>query len=450
MDGLLKERDSILMNGADNERKKMKNEDITQKYKDFLYHSVITYYKEPLPIVSGKGFYVYDAEGKEYLDFFGGILTVSVGHCNEKVTAKIIEQLHKLQHTSTLYPTEPASSLAEKLAEITPGSLRRSFFTNSGTEADETAILTAQHYTGSQEIIALRHSYSGRSVLAMNLTAQSTWRIQRSLIPGIKHAVAPYCYRCAFHLEYPSCELACAYDIEELIRTETSGKIACFIAEPILGVGGFIVPPKEYFKVAVDIVHKYGGLFIADEVQTGWGRTGKKWFGIEHFEVVPDIMTSAKGMANGIPIGWTITTDEISSSLKGLHISTFGGNPVSCAAAKAVIDYIEEENLLENSERLGNYFKERLLELKEKYEIVGDVRGMGLMLAMEIVTDKRSKTPNPSAVLSIFEETKKEGLLIGKGGLYGNVIRLSPMLNITKQEIDLAIEKLDKAIKRVI
>lgn len=425
------------------------NKDITKKYKDFLYPSVITYYDEPLALTSGKGCRLYDAEGQEYLDFFGGILTVSVGHCNEKVTNKTIDQLKRLQHTSTLYPTSPAGELAEKLASITPGNLSKSFFTNSGTEADETAILTAQHHTNSQEIIALRHCYSGRSVLAMNLTAHAPWRTSKILIPGIHHVIAPYCYRCAFHLKYPECELACAKDMEELIKTGTSGSIAAFIAEPILGVGGFIVPPKEYFKTAVDIVHKYGGLFIADEVQTAWGRTGKKWFGIEHYDVVPDIMTSAKGMANGLPIGWTITTPEIAASIKGLTISTFGGNPVSCTAALATIETIEEENLLENTEVVGKYFMEHLFSLKEKYEIIGDVRGMGLMLAVELVTDRKSKTPNSQAVLRIFEETKKNNLLIGKGGLYGNILRISPPMNITKNEVDIAVKILDNAFETI-
>lgn len=425
------------------------NKDITKKYKDFLYPSVITYYNEPLPIVEGKGCYVYDAEGQKYLDFFCGILTVSVGHCNEKITNKTIEQLKRLQHTSTLYPTLPAGELAEKLASISPGKLSKSFFTNSGTEADETAIFTAQHHTNSQEIIALRHCYSGRSALAMNLTAHASWRSSKILIPGIHHVIAPYCYRCAFHLEYPQCELACAKDIEELIKTETSGSIAAFIAEPVLGVGGFITPPKEYFKIATEIVHKYGGLFIADEVQTGWGRTGKKWFGIEHYDVVPDIMTSAKGMANGLPIGWTITTPEIAGSIKGLTISTFGGNPVSCAAALATIETIEEENILENTDTLGKYFMEQLLSLKEKYEIIGDVRGMGLMLAVELVTDRKSKTPNPQAVLQVFEETKRDNLLIGKGGLYGNIIRISPPMTVTKSEIDIAVKALNKAFETI-
>ncbi|MBI5243157.1 MAG: aspartate aminotransferase family protein [Elusimicrobia bacterium] len=427
----------------------LKNSDVTKKYKEFLYPSVITYYQESLPLVSGKGCHVFDAEGNKYLDFFGGILTVSIGHCHDKVNARIIEQLKKLQHVSTLYPTQPAADLAERLSGICPRGIKRSFFTNSGTEADETAVLTAQHCTGSQEIIALRHSYSGRSAMAMSLTAHAPWRISRTLMPGIKHAHAPYCYRCPFKLEYPGCDLACARDIEELILTETSGKVAAFLAEPILGVGGFVVPPMDYFKVAVDIVHKYGGLFIADEVQTGWGRTGGKWFGIEHFGVVPDILTSAKGMANGIPIGWTATTDKIAESLRGLSISTFGGNPVSCVAAHAVIDAIEEEGLLNNAERIGTYLRQNLRALQEQFPCIGDVRGMGLMCGVELVLDRKTRAPDPKTVARLFEETKKEKLLIGKGGLYGNVLRLSPPMNIGKAEVDDAIKRLRKAFERI-
>lgn len=423
--------------------------DVVGKYKDYLYPSTIMYYQDPLPIVSGKGMFVRDAGGREYLDFFGGILTVSLGHCNETVTEKIVNQLRTLQHSSTLYPTIPAGQLAEKLASISPGNLRRSFFTSSGTEADETAIMTAQHHTGSTEIIALRHCYSGRSALAMNLTAHQPWRISKTLVPGIHHAVSPYCYRCPFHLTYPACDIACARDLEELIQTQTSGRIAAFIAEPIQGVGGFITPPKEYFQVAVEIIRKYGGVFIADEVQTGWGRTGKKWFGIEHYGVVPDIMTSAKGMANGIPIGWTITTDEIAQNVKGLTIATFGGNPVSCVAAKAVIDFIEEGKLLDHVEDVGNYFFSHLRELQRQFPIIGDVRGKGLMVGVEIVTDAKSKTPNPQAVMKIFEETRKEGLLIGKGGLKGNILRIAPPLIVSRSEIDSAMKILRTAFERI-
>lgn len=429
--------------------KKYTNAELTKKYKEFLYPAVITYYAEPLPLVSGKGCRVKDAEGREYLDFFGGILTVSVGHSNEKIIDKTIAQLKKLQHVSTLYPTAPAAELAERLAGITPGDIKKSFFTNSGTEADETAVMTAQHYTGNQEIIALRHSYSGRSALAMGLTAHSPWRVSRMPMPNIRHAHAAYCYRCPFKLNYPACDMACAYDLEELIQTETCGKIAGLLAEPILGVGGFVVPPKEYFKIVVDIVHKYGGLFIADEVQTGWGRTGKKWFGIEQFDVVPDIMTSAKGMANGIPIGWTATTAKIADGLKGLTISTFGGNPVSCAAALATIDYIEEAKIMDNVTKMGDYLRGEMLAMQKEFKCIGDVRGMGLMIGVELVSDRKTKAPDAKAVVKIFEETKKDGLLIGKGGLYGNVLRISPPMNVTKAEIDEALKTLHKAFKTI-
>jgi 4-aminobutyrate aminotransferase len=249
---------------------------ICQKHKEYLFPCVTNYYSTPLPLKKGKGVYVYDWEDNKYLDFFGGILTVSIGHCQPEIVKEMEDQIHTLQHTSTLYPTYPMVMLAEKLSQITLGKLKKCFFTNSGTEANETAILTAQLYTGAREVVALRHSYHGRSLLAMALTGQAAWRIGGDYIPGIIHATSPYCFRC---------EIECAKDIDEIIKTTTSGKIAAFIAEPIQGVGGFITPPKEYFEMAVEIIKKYGGLFISDEVQTGFGRTGGKWFGIEHWGI---------------------------------------------------------------------------------------------------------------------------------------------------------------------
>ena len=417
-----------------------------QKHKEYLFPCVANYYKEPLVIERGEGCYLFGKNGQKYLDFFGGILTVSVGHCNPKITAKINEQTKKLQHTSTLYPTENIVNLAEKLAHITPGRLQKSFFTNSGTEADETAVFMAQHFSGKQEIVALRHGYSGRSMLAMSLTAHAGWRHGGTHILGIKHAVNPYCYRCPFGLTYPNCDIKCARDIEDLIQTTTSGKIAGFLAEPIQGVGGFITPPKEYFQVAVAIIRKYGGVFICDEVQTGFGRTGQKMFGIEHWDIEPDIMTCAKGMANGVPIGVTIATSDIADSFTGLTISTFGGNPVSTAAALVTIQVIEEENLAQNAYDVGVYLRDALLDLQEKYPSIGDVRGMGLMQALEFVGD--NKAPDAGLVAQLFEETKKEGLLIGKGGLYGNVVSISPPLNVTKTEVENFIGMLDTALKR--
>lgn len=420
--------------------------DVLKKQKEYLFPSIATYYKEPLVIERGEGCYVFGADGKKYLDFFGGILTVSVGHCNPKVTAKIKEQTDKLQHVSTLYPTENMVTLAEKLAEITPGRLQKSFFTNSGTEADETAVFLAQHFTQRQELIALRHGYSGRSMLAMSLTAHANWRHGGTHIAGIKHAMNPYCYRCPLGLEYPSCDIKCAQDIEELILTTTSGEIAGFLAEPIQGVGGFITPPKEYFEVAVPIIRKYGGVFICDEVQTGFGRTGKRMFGIEHWEVEPDILTCAKGMANGVPIGATIARTDIADSFTGLTISTFGGNPVSMAAALATIQTIEEENLAQNAHEVGGYLRSGLESLQEKYPCIGDIRGMGLMIGVEFVGE--NKTPDAALVGRLFEETKREGALIGKGGLYGNVVRIAPPLTISKSEVDDFLRVMDAALAR--
>jgi 4-aminobutyrate aminotransferase len=429
-----------------NDEKKISSEDILAKHKEYIFPSVANYYKEPLAIDHADGMYVYDPEGIKYLDFFGGILTVSVGHCNPKVTSKVNEQVNKLQHTSTLYPNEKIVALAEKLAEITPGELKKSFFTSSGTEADETAVFLAKHFTGNQEIIALRHSYSGRSLLAMSMTGHAPWRHGGTHLPGIKHAVSPYCYRCPFSLEYPSCDLKCATDIEELIMTTTSGAIAGFIAEPIQGVGGFITPPKEYFQVAVPIVRKYGGVFISDEVQTGFGRTGERMFGIEHWEVEPDILTAAKGIANGAPLGVTVAKTEIADSFTGLTISTFGGNPVSMAAALATIEVMEEENLTANAYEMGKYLRDGLKDLQKKYPSIGDVRGMGLMQACEFV--KENKVPNPELVGKLFEEMKKERVLIGKGGLYGNVVRISPPLTVSKSEVDDFIRAMDSSLSR--
>ena len=422
--------------------------EVRAKHKEFLFPATSNYYDEPIVLAEGKGLRLKDVDGREYLDFFGGILTVSVGHANDEVNAAVKAQVDRLGHVSTLYPTIPIVELAEKLAAISPGELRKCYLTASGTEADETAVMMAQLYTGRSEIVALRHGYSGRSMLAQSLTAHSTWRALPSKIPDIKHALSPYCYRCPLGLTYPSCEVKCARDIEELIRTTTTGQIAGFLAEPIQGVGGFITPPKEYFQIAVGIVRKYGGVYISDEVQTGFGRTGGKWWGCEQYGVQPDIMTMAKGIANGFPISATICTPAIADSLQKLTISTFGGNPISCAAANATIGVIEKQDLKRNAEVQGKRLRDGLERLKAKYpRTIGDVRGMGLMQGVEHVEDetKKNRTPNAKATARLFEETKKRGLLIGKGGLYGNVLRISPPLNVSASEVDEAIAKLDES-----
>ncbi len=428
----------------------MTRDEILLAGRQHLFPAVFHYYREPLVVTEAKNQFVRDAEGNEYLDFFGGIVTVSVGHCNEAVTRKVHEQLDRLQHISTLYATEPQAALALDLAGLTPRqSLTKSFFTNSGTEANETAILAARCYTGSTEIIALRHSYHGRSALAMSLTGHGTWRLGGAPQPGIVLAHNAYCYRCPFGLEYPGCGVRCATDLEDLLRTSTSGRIAGMIAEPIQGVGGFITPPPEYFPIVAEIVRRHGGIFISDEVQTGWGRTGGKWFGIEHYGVTPDVITSAKGLANGFPIGLTIARPEVADSVRGLTISTFGGNPVTATAAKAVIDFIRGENLLDNAATLGAYLRERLLELQQRHALIGDVRGRGLLLALELVEDRATKNPAATQAAELLEAAREERLLIGKGGLYGNVIRISPPMNISRTDADEFLGRLGNAFERL-
>jgi 4-aminobutyrate aminotransferase len=250
-------------------------------------------------------------------------------------------------------------------------------------------------------------------------------------------------------MTYPSCGVACAQDVESTIQTTTSGQIAAFIAEPIQGVGGFITPPKEYFKIVHRIVKNYGGTYISDEVQTGWGRTGKKWWGIEQWEVTPDIITSAKSMANGVPVGLTIATAELADKFQGLNIATFGGNPVTSVAARAVIEVIEEENLLENTHVVGGYFRQKLEELQQKYPLIGEVRGMGMMQALELVKDRETKEPAPQETNQILEAARNNGLLVGKGGMYANVIRMAPPMNISKADVDEGIRLLDKSFSEV-
>jgi 4-aminobutyrate aminotransferase-like enzyme len=430
--------------------RKWTSAEVRKKQKEVLFPSVGTYYEEPVCLDEGKGARLKDLDGRQYLDFFGGILTVSVGQAHPKVNAALHAQIDRLGHVSTLYPTVGIVELAEKLLNLAPGKIGKAgkaFFTASGTEADETAVALAQVATGRQELIALRHGYSGRSMLAQSLTAHSKYRAVPTQIAAIKHAHSPYCYRCPFGATPDHCGLKCAQDIEELIQTTTTGEIAGFLAEPIQGVGGFVVAPDGYFKVATDIVKKYGGLFICDEVQTGFGRTGGKMWGIEHHDgVEPDIMTMAKGIANGLPIGACLATVPVADAWKAGNIATYGGNPISTAAANATIDVIKDENLKENALAMGKLLRDGMDAMKKRFpKLIGDVRGRGLMQAFELVKDETAKdrTPNPEDTTRLFEETKKRGLLIGRGGLWGNVIRIAPALNVTKSEIEEGLKALE-------
>ncbi len=422
-----------------------KTADLKARHDAVLFPAVTQYYGDsPIAVDHAKDQYIWDIEGNRYLDFFGGVLTVSIGHANDYVTERMIEQIKRVQHTSTLYLTELMVQVAEKVAALAPGRLQKCYFTNSGSEANETAILAARMYTGNNTIIALRHAYSGRTTTAMSITAHGTWRLSPVIDPEVRHVRAPYAYRAPFEMTEEQLIELCVQDFEEVLATTTNGKIAAFIAEPIQGVGGFVVPPQAYFKRIMPLVKEAGGVFIADEVQTGWGRTGSKWFGIEQFGIEPDIMTFAKGMANGAPIGCTIATPEIAEALQGMTFSTFGGNPVTMAAALATIEYIEQNDLLTNAAERGQQLRTHLEALQAEFPYIGDVRGMGLMQGVEIV-QPNTKTPDPARTAAFMNAARQHGLLIGKGGLYGNVLRIAPHLNVSAEDIETGAQILAKA-----
>lgn len=424
-----------------------KTRSLAERHAQVMFPAIHPYYGDlPIAIERAKDQYMWDVEGNRYLDFFGGVLTVSIGHCNDEVTQATIEQFQKAQHTSTLYINEIMVKVAEKVAALTPGRLQKCYFTSSGTEANETAILAARMYTGRKDIIAMRHAYSGRTVTAMSVTAHGTWRLGGVTDGHIKHVRNPYTYRAPLGMSAEELVELCVQDLEESLSTITDGKIAAFMAEPIQGVGGFITPPSEFFKRIEPIIRAAGGLMIIDEVQTGWGRTGNKWFGIEHWGIEPDIMTFAKGMANGSPIGCTIATPEVAEAMQGLTFATFGGNPVTMAAALATIEYIEKYDLPRNAAERGAEMRQRLLDFQKKYDFIGDVRGMGLMQAMEIVKPGGDKTPDAELTAKIMGAARMQGLLIGKGGLYGNTIRLSPHLNVSAADMQAGCDMLEAAL----
>ncbi len=423
--------------------------DLTRRHRESLFPSVGLSYTEPIELRRGERQYVFDGDGRKYLDFFGGIVTVSSGHAIPEINDPIKEQLDRISHTSTLFLIRAQIELAERIREMTPEHLNKVFFTNSGTEANEAAFLVATLNRNSNEIIALRHSYHGRSFATINASGQRSWR-SSTLSPLQVHYVGnPYCYRCPWEKTYPSCDLLCARDVEHVIKTVTSGHPAAFIAEPIQGVGGFIAPPLDYFVRVSEILQRHGIPFIADEVQSGWGRTGEADFGFQAYQTSPDIVVFAKGLANGIPIGGLIATDELASSIRSLSLSTFGGNPIATTAALANLNYIATHRLKENAKVVGAHLQDRLRELADKHHSIGDVRGMGLMQAAELVVDRQTKEPATALMLRLMDACKERGLIIGKAGLYGNVIRLSPPLLISTTDVDDAVQIIDESLTAV-
>ena len=405
---------------------------------------------EPIVVASAKGRTVVDEDGKSYLDCFSGISVVNAGHNHPKILAAAREQMEKLVHCcSYVYHVPVVGRLAEQLAGVAPNGLTKSFFCNSGAEAIEGAMRLAKQATGRREFVALGFSFHGRTIGTLSVTGNQVRKKGNGpYLPGVAFGPAPYCYRCPLGLKYPECDVACAHALKDVVRQQTSGDVAAFIAEPVLGEGGLVAPPPEYFSVAARIFHENGALFIVDEVQTGFGRTGKM-FGIDHApDSAPDIVAMAKGIAGGFPLGAFMAKEPISEAMKpGDHLSTFGGNPISCAAALANLEVIREENLLENSTRRGEELLRRLKGLEEKSSRVGDVRGLGLMVGLELVKDRKSKEPAPDEAKRIRATLREGGILVGVGGAYGNVVRVQPPLSITAGECDRVASALEAALR---
>ncbi len=412
--------------------------------------AIFTLYREPLMIVEGHMQYLFDETGRRYLDLFAGIVTVSVGHCHPRVTRAMQEQLATLAHTTTIYLHPNFARMAAKLASKMPPGLDVTYFTNSGSEANDLAILLARAYTGHNDVIAVRNSYHGGSPASMPLTSHHTWKFPQQLNSGVHHAICPDPYRSPFTGTPEEIARKSVQDIRELVRYSTPGRIAAFIAEPIQGVGGATHGAPNYLAEAYAAARAAGGVCIADEVQTGFGRTGEHYWGFQNFGVVPDIVTMAKGIGNGAPLAAVTTRREIAEKLtQRIHFNTFGGNPVSMAAGLAVLDAIDEDGLQQNAKVVGGRLRAGLLELQRRHALIGDVRGMGLMIGVELVRDRTTKEPAREETLAVMEHLRELGILIGKGGLDGNTLRIKPPMCLTAADVDFALEALDVALGKV-
>jgi alanine-glyoxylate transaminase/(R)-3-amino-2-methylpropionate-pyruvate transaminase len=417
--------------------------------KQYTNPAIFHLYREPLLIVEGFMQYLYDETGRRYLDLFAGIVTVSVGHCHPKVVQRVTTQVETLMHSTTIYLHPNFPMLAKKLASKMPPGLDVTYFVNSGSEANDLAVTMARLATGHTDVIALRNGYHGGSPSAMGLTSHNTWKYPVGGDGHVHHVVNPDPYRSPFGGTPEEIASKSVAEIREMVRYSTPGKVAAFLAEPIQGVGGATHGARNYLKEAYAVVREYGGLCIADEVQTGFGRTGDHFWGFQNFDVVPDFVTMAKGIGNGAPLAAVTTRMDLAKTLaQRIHFNTYGGNPVSMAAGLAVLDVIEEDGLQENSRVLGARFKTGLQKLQRSQPLVGDVRGMGLMLGVELVRDRGRKTPAKEETLDVLEAAREMGVLIGKGGLDGNVLRIKPPMCITAADVDYALEVLDQALSR--
>ena len=421
-------------------------DEVLRLRKEFLNPGIFLYYKKPIMLVEGKMQYVWDEKGRRYLDALGGIVTISVGHCHPHVMEAAHRQNEILQHSTTIYLHPNIADYAQKLASKMPGDLKVCYFVNSGSEANDLALLMARAYTGNYDVIALRNAYHGGNAVTMGLTAHRTWKFNVPHSFGIHHAIVADPYRGGWGRDDPQAGKKYAADVKSVVDYATSGQVAAFIAESIQGVGGVVVFPDGYLKNVYEHVRAAGGLCIADEVQAGFGRTGTHFWGFETQGVIPDIVTMAKGIGNGCPLGAVVTTPKIAQTLtQRIHFNTFGGNPVVCAQGKAVLEVIEKEKLQQNALTIGNRILDGLNKLRDKHNLIGDVRGKGLMLGIELVKDRTSKEPAKEECAQVLETSKEMGLLLGKGGLWGQTIRFSPPMCLHDQDADFLLQVLDQA-----
>lgn len=425
-------------------------DEVLRLRRQFLNPGIFLYYKKPIMLVEGRGQYIFDEKGKRYLDGLGGIVTISVGHCHPHVVEAARRQNETLQHSTTIYLHPNIAEYAEQLAAKMPGDLKVCYFVNSGSEANDLAMLMARAYTGNFDAIALRNCYHGGNMSAMGLTSHSTWKFNVPHSFGVHHAVTPDPFRGVWGRTDPDAGKKYAADVKSLIDYATSGQVAAFIAESIQGVGGVVVFPDGYLRQAYEYVRAAGGVCIADEVQAGFGRTGTHFWGFETQDVAPDIVTMAKGIGNGCPLAAVVTTPKIAEVVtKRIHFNTFGGNPVVCAQGKAVLEVIEKEKLQANALKMGAHILAGLEKLKAKHNIIGDVRGKGLMLGIELVKDRATKEPAKAECAQVVEQARDLGLLLGKGGLWGQTIRFAPPMCITQADADFLLEVLDTALATI-
>lgn len=428
----------------------MTHAELLARHRSVLPSWLALYYDQPIEIVRGDGRRVTDAEGRTYLDFFAGILTNAIGYDVKEISDAVRAQLDSgVVHTSTLYLIRQQIELAEKIAELSEIPNAKVFFTNSGTEANETALMLATQYRRSNQVLALRNSYHGRGFGTIAITGNRGWSAT-SLRPfNVSYVHGAYRYRSPFRdLSDADYIKACVNDLREVIQTTTAGDIACMIAEPVQGVGGFSVPPDGLFGAFKEVLDEYGILFVSDEVQTGWGRTGEHFWGISAHGVTPDAMTFAKGLGNGMAIGGVVCSAELMDCISANSISTFGGNPLSTTAANATLKYLLDNDLQQNAAKLGDKIIGGLRDAAEGRPFVGDVRGKGLMIGVELVVPGDG-SPNQPAASRLLEATRERGLLVGKGGLYGNVLRMAPPMSLTEDEADEAIGILRDSIASV-